>query len=43
MEAVFEISSSRKPANQLSKPDASIAAKVIPSMPGTPALARANV
>src|ERR1700751_3188388 len=35
---VFEISSSRKPANHLSKPDASIAAKVIPAVPGAPAL-----
>src|ERR1700726_2024756 len=34
---VFETSSSRKPANQASTPDASICLKVTPSTPGTPA------
>jgi hypothetical protein len=39
---VFEMSSSRKPANQTSTPDASICLKVTPSTPGAPALARAS-
>src|SRR5581483_2413718 len=39
---LFEISSSRKPANHSSTPLASIAANVIPSTPGAPALARAG-
>ena len=39
---VFEISSSRRPANHPSSPFASIAAKFIPSTPGAPALVRAN-
>src|SRR5262245_32093715 len=39
---VFETSSSRRPASHLSKPDDSIRAKVIPSLPGAPAFARAN-
>ena len=40
---VFETRSSRKPANQASKPDASICSKVTLSTPAAPALARANV
>src|SRR6266480_1761326 len=39
---VFETSSSRRPVSHLSRPDASICAKVIPSLPGAPAFARAN-
>jgi len=41
-EYVFETSSSRRPASHFSKPAASIAAKVIPSTPGAPALERAS-
>src|ERR1700688_1699189 len=40
--SVFETSSSRSPASHLSRPDASTAAKVIPSVPGAPAFARAS-
>ncbi len=40
---VFETSSSRRPVNHVSTPAASICAKVIPSTPGAPALARANL
>jgi hypothetical protein len=39
---VFEISSSRRPANHPSSPFASIIANVIPSTPGAPAFVRAN-
>src|SRR5262249_1500791 len=39
---VFEISSSRRPASHSSKPDASIAAKLIPSTPAAPALNRVS-
>jgi len=39
---VFETSSSRSFANHFSRPVASIAAKVISSVPGAPAFARAS-
>src|SRR6202049_2146893 len=39
---VFETSYSRRPASHLCRPDASTTAKVIPSVPGAPAFARAS-
>jgi hypothetical protein len=40
---IFKSSSSRRLASHASRPSASIWAKVIPSTPGAPALARASL